>query len=394
MKPALTGSRQKVMVHLYRSSLRHESRIERACRLARALRPDVVQVVIGVADGSLPQRQELAPGVVFYRVEVPTKRGLRRGPFRTMAWERRVWDLCKEWSILVVSVHSSNVLSLGAALARSGAARLVYEPHELESHSANTPLWQRWMARWTEARLVRHCDRVVVVSDSIADWYRRAFRIPRPTVVRNVPDMPVSGAPSPTPSLWRTRFGIADDHMVFIYQGALSPGRRIEQFLRVFAAAQPDRHVVFMGYGELESQVRLAAERFPNIHFAPAVAPKDVLRHTAGADVGLVGVENVCLSYFFSLPNKLFEYIAAGVPALVNDWPEMKRVVLDQGCGWVVPGDDDAAWLCAVDTMDWAAVRRAAECSQRAADRFSWTREQDSLRNVYASVLGPPCHVP
>ncbi len=376
------------MVHLYRSTLRHESRIERACRLARRLCPEVTQVVIGMAAPDLPEHEERFPGVRFRRVPMPPKRGLTRGPLRTFAWERRVRELCRAWPIRAVSVHGANVLGVGSSLARASAARLVYEPHELESHTANTPRWQRWAARRAEALWIRRCDRVVVVSDSIADWYRDAYRITRPAVVRNLPDVAASGAPTRAPALWRSRFGIPEGHLVFIYQGGLFRGRRIEQFLRVFAAAKRDRHVVFMGYGELEEEVRRASGRFPNIHYAPAVAPGDVLRHTAGADVGLVGVENVCLSYYFSLPNKLFEYLAAGVPSLVNDWPEMRRIVAENECGWVVEGEQDADWLRAVDRLDAPTVLRAAEAIQRTSRRLTWAEEQERLQGVYAPLLG------
>ena len=133
-----------------------------------------------------------------------------------------------------------------------------------------------------------------------------------------MPDTPAGPVPKKT-AILRSELGIPDGDLVFLYQGGLFRARRIEQLLRVFSRAAKDRHVVFMGYGELERMVRSAAATNYNIHFRPAVSPHEVLA-LAGADVGLVGVENVCLSYYYSLPNKFFEEsLLAGVPVLGSD---------------------------------------------------------------------------
>src|SRR5204862_484616 len=184
-------------------------------------------------------------------------------------------------------------------------------PHELETETANNCGLRRLLSRRLERSLIRSCDSVVCVSDSIADWYAREYAISRPAVVRNIPDTRFHQA-GEAQNL-RRRLHIPDGTLLFIYQGGLFRGRRVEQLIRVFESARQDRHLVFMGYGDLEELVKAAAARCGNIHFHPPVPPQEVLKHTAGADVGLIGVENVCLSYYYSLPNKLFEYLAAGI---------------------------------------------------------------------------------
>jgi len=382
-----TESSQASMLHLYRSPLVNESRIERACQLARRIFPDLQQRVVGIQNGTLPSQECKGPGIVFQRVAPPPRGGWQRGPFRTRIWDRSVADTFQGWNLAAISAHSWGVLPLAARLARGAGAALLYEPHELESHTAHTPGWLRWLARWTENRLIKRCDAVVVVSDSIADWYAKTYDIPRPVVVRNMPALPVGGVPPADRRLWRDRFEIPEDHIIFIYQGGLFPGRRIEQLILVFARAKPDRHVVFMGYGELEELVRAAAQRHPNIHFAPAVKPDEVLRHTAGADVGLVGVEKVCLSYYYSLPNKLFEYLMAGIPALMPAYPEMVRVAGTSACGWTV-GERHEDWLAVVNGLDADAVTAAKRRARAAVAANSWEMEQKKLLAVYLSLPG------
>jgi glycosyltransferase involved in cell wall biosynthesis len=120
------------------------------------------------------------------------------------------------------------------------------------------------------------------------------------------------------------------------------------------------------------------------VHFQPAVPPGEVLRHTQGADVGIHGGENVCLSYYYSLPNKVFEYVLAGVPVLGNDWPEIRRLVVGEGCGWVV---EEGAWQAAIDGLTQEAVAAARVRTVAAAGRYSWAQEEAVLLETYRRIL-------
>jgi glycosyltransferase involved in cell wall biosynthesis len=373
-------------VHLYPSPLRHEMRMERECRaIARLGVFDRVEM-IGVAQPDLPTVEE-RDGVTFRRLQRRDLGGpsVARKVVQTLDWSRRVASYLRGEPVRCVNSHSLAMLPLGAALKTRYGARLIYDTHELETEVASSRGLVRILYKVLERAWIHRADHVVVVSDSIADWYSRAYGIPRPVVVRNVPEAQ-GEPPEPNPALWRDRFGIPDDHVVFIYQGILTPGRRIEQFVRVFQQARPDRHVVFMGYGALEGFVRQAAARHPAIHFAPAVPPASVLWHTAAADVGLVGVENVCLSYYYSLPNKIFEYLRASLPSFMPDYPEMRRLNQEGDCGWVV-GETDADWLAAIDGVDWKSAHEKRRRVREAAMRYSWEVEQTKLRQCYIAPL-------
>jgi glycosyltransferase involved in cell wall biosynthesis len=371
-----------INAHLYPSVLLHEARMERICRAIVRLGSFACVEMIGVQEESLPVT-EVEEGVFVRRLPRRDWGGPRtfRKAVQTLDWSRRVLGMLRHEDVRCVNSHSLAVLPLGVALKFLHRARLVYDTHELETEVSSARGARRWLYKLMEWVFIRWADDVYVVSDSIADWYAHTYRIVRPVVVRNVPDVR-AGSPSPDQRLWRARFGIPAEHLVFIYQGGLGPGRRIEQLLRVFTQAQPDRHVVFMGYGALEEMVRTAAATRPNIHYASAVPPADVLRHTAGADVGLVGVENVCLSYYYSLPNKLMEYLLAGLPALMPNYPEMRKVVETTGCGWTV-GESDSDWIAAVNRLDWATTSAAQARARTAAGSFSWQEEEEKLRNGY-----------
>ena len=69
------------------------------------------------------------------------------------------------------------------------------------------------------------------------------------------------------------------------------------------------------------------------IHFLGAVNHNELLTYTASADIGLALIENISISYYYALPNKLFEYIMAGVPILSSNLPQMKKVIDDYQVG-------------------------------------------------------------
>jgi hypothetical protein len=76
--------------------------------------------------------------------------------------------------------------------------------------------------------------------------------------------------------------------------------------------------VVFLGYGELSQDLKRLAAEHPNIHVHDAVPHSQVVPIAQSADFGLCLVQDVSLSDYYCLPNKLFEYYFAGAGACVR----------------------------------------------------------------------------
>jgi glycosyltransferase involved in cell wall biosynthesis len=202
-------------------------------------------------------------------------------------------------------------------------------------------------------------------------------------VVRNVPER-TEGAPIPT-SLLRERLGIPESEFVLLYQGVLAPGRGIELLINAFENVPADRHLVFLGFGPLEERIRQLAAVRGNVHFHPAVSPAELRQFTASADVGLVQTEDSCLSYHLSLPNKLFEYLEAGIPVLSSDLPCPRAVVERFQCGWVANGSDAIRdWASWLDRSSLAAMRRGA---LEARAHFDWRDEAKTMFTMYDHLL-------
>ena len=190
---------------------------------------------------------------------------------------------------------------------------------------------------------------MIVVSPSIQAAYEARYNehgMRRISLVRNVPNAR-SGNAAMHPL--RTNLGLQSDDFVAIYQGALTINRGIETLLAMAPQLNGSRiHLVFMGYGMLEPQVMESVRQNANVHFQPAVPYEEVLDYTGDADVGLVSVKPVCLSYLYCLPNKLFESIQAGIPVLVNDLPDCVALIDEFGIGARVANDTPEGWHAAL----------------------------------------------
>ncbi len=373
-------------VHVYPTPFRNESRILKITRsLKEAAVFDRIRIMATWEEG-LAEEEDLDDKrrVVRIRRRIGQE---RNGTFwkaaRTVEWSWRVRRFLREESIDCINAHSLSVLPLCVRLKRSSGAKLIYDTHELETETAGSTGIRRILARRVERRLIREADAVIAVNDSIASWYRRAYGLKRVWVVKNVPYRPDS-APLKTAML-RDACGVGGDEILFLYQGAMVKDRGVRRLLDIFSRLDGSRHLVCMGFGEDVDLVRNYARKHSNIHYHPAVPPSDVFRYTCGADVGVHLIENTCLNHYFCLPNKIWEYLNAGLPVVVSDLPEMARVVDGCRCGWKCGSSDgEALKLIGGITVDDLCGKR--ERVLQARDGFGWHVEERELLDAYRTL--------
>jgi glycosyltransferase involved in cell wall biosynthesis len=264
--------------------------------------------------------------------------------------------------------------------------KLVYDCHEFEAERNAKPAIERKMVGWLERRMIRRAEAVITVSPSIAAAYRERYArhgIPEVHLVRNIPE-PNPAADGEPSDRFRTRFGIPQDGFIALYQGAFTHNRGLETALAAMRGLEDSGiHLVLMGYGPLQSLVDATAEALPHVHVHPAVAYEDVLEHTRSADVGLVSVKPTCLSYLYCLPNKLFEYLLAGVPVLANDLPDCRALIEEFHVGQVVEADTAEGWRKALRNMRQKNGAQFGTGLTRAAQSLSWQAESNVLCRLY-----------
>jgi glycosyltransferase involved in cell wall biosynthesis len=310
-----------------------------------------------------------------------------QGPLKTVrarALDRRFLAAGLATGAQVWHCHDLNTLAIGVRCkqARPGT-RLVYDSHELATERSRMGQVARRRAGRTERRGLRHTDERIWTTRTRAEYIVRRYGIPFPTLIHNVPErMEVKQG-------WdlRERLGIPADRRILLYQGSIQEFRGIEESIE--AVTLLDRCVlVVIGYGyhrpALEEMVRRRGLD-DRVRFFGPIPNDELLYYTASADVGLCVIRGQSLSYRWSMPNKLFEYMMAGIPIVASDFEEMGRVVREEGVGTVCDPDDPASIAAAVRAIvdDPAAEARFRAATRVAIAKYNWDEEEKKLLALY-----------
>ncbi|MBN2113581.1 MAG: glycosyltransferase family 4 protein [Acidimicrobiia bacterium] len=303
---------------------------------------------------------------------------------RSRALDRRFMEAGLATGAQVWHCHDLNTLAIGvrAKKARPGT-RLVYDSHELATERSRMGRWAKRRAGRQERRGLRHTDERIWTTRSRAEYVVRRYGIPFPTLIHNVPER------IEVQQGWdlRERLGIPTDRRILLYQGSIQEFRGIEEAIE--AVTLLERCVlVVIGYGyhrpTLEEMVRRRGLQ-DRVYFFGPIPNDELLYYTASADVGLCVIRGQSLSYRWSMPNKLFEYMMAGIPIVASDFEEMGRVVREEGVGTVCdpdsPADIAAAVRAIVDDPEAEARFRAA--TRVAIGRYNWDEEEKRLLALY-----------
>lgn len=185
------------------------------------------------------------------------------------------------------------------------------------------------------SRIARREDMAAAtVCKSIADIYKERYNIEM-AVVRNVP---MSNNVVNSADVSGLLANIPQGRRILLYQGAVNVGRGIEAVMEAMLYLD-ECHMLVAGVGDKYVELRNRAEamRCDNITFLGRLEPNVLHGLTLHADLGLSLLENRGLNYYYSLPNRIADFVQAGVPVLATDFPEIHRVVEGYGIGTLVP---------------------------------------------------------
>ncbi|MFT5515992.1 MAG: glycosyltransferase involved in cell wall biosynthesis [Rhodothermales bacterium] len=363
-------------------------------RNARALRQLSAMAASGhsVAVLSLPRGDvisRLPERVTHIPVEVPAG----RGPLYFLRLQRAFAGAVQALKGSLYHASDLYVLSACAGAAKRAGVPYSYDSRELYTHVAATvgKPYARAFWRAIERRHIRKASQVWTVSDSIADYLRKAYSIPRPSVQFNAP---ATAKVTPN-SLLRDRLGLPPETAILLHMGQLRRDRGADNLIDAVSGwpeSAPDARLVFLGYGpERERlQARVLKERLENrVLFLDAIPPSELVSAAAEANVGITLLEPTCLNHRFALPNKLFDYLAASLPVVASDLPECANLVDKFCCGLTVNPADTKALTEALtraaqnnsETKTWKRNAKAA------ADILDWQAASPLFTDQVASLL-------
>lgn len=374
-------------IHITITEFRNESRVlkEISSLEAAGIFSRFCVIALGAVD--LKSEEKISQNVQVYRIRLRTRGLPKSAPFQFFKFIEfmiAAFLLARRTKADVVNLHTLALLPLGWLLKKLLSVRLVYDAHELETEKNGLQGIRKKISKLIERRFIKTCDLVVVVGENIADWYANTYKIERPLVVKNAPFY----VGRKKNDLFREALGIQPQQKILLYQGGLVRGRGIHLVLEAFKVRLNDGVVaIFMGYGDLVQEIQEAAQANKNIYYYPAVAPSIVLNYTSSADIGISLIENTCLSYYYCMPNKLFEYAMAGLPVIVTNMKEMAGTVIGAEFGVVLQDLSVDSINRAIDSLISQDLSAMSENAYAFASTHSWEQQEAIMLQGYRRLL-------
>lgn len=327
-----------------------------------------------------------------YTVLRKTLMPLNLMPLRFLYWYQRTLRVVSASPADIYHAHDLNTLPVGYWAARRHGAKLVYDSHELylERNTLRpTNRLGKFLLGRMEAFLIRRANAVITVNGSISKELAERYRIKLPYVVMNTPARCNNTKVREGVNPLRDALKVDPSHHLLVYSGGITFNRGLEKIIESLIYL-PDCHLVLMGYGKEEYKKKLieAAHRAgvaERVSFFGPVPPDEVTIYVAGADLGIAPIENVCLSYYYCSPNKIFEYIAGGVPVIASDFPELKKVISQYAIGITFDPSDARDIERAVRQVldDKENLGKMKANTLAATKAYNWEHETKKLLRLY-----------
>lgn len=199
---------------------------------------------------------------------------------------------------------------------------LVYDSHELFSEGPELQGRKFVQNFWRKAEsfFLPKISKSFTVSKSIADFYDKKYQN-KMDVIRNVPlkNVPFQFKEVRFPTKNRT----------ILYQGVLNPGRGIKPMIKALNFID-NLDLVIIGYGKVENELKefvIKEKMSERVHFLGRIDRDLLVNYTKKATLGMVLEEPLGLSFTYSLPNKLFDFIHAEIPIIAGNLPEITTII-------------------------------------------------------------------
>jgi len=271
---------------------------------------------------------------------------------------------------------------------------VIYDAHELQSEKLALSKPSKFFIKSLEKLASPFISGFITVSESILESYNNLFsRMPK-TLILNCPPKEELAKSLKFDSLLSLRRG----SVKCLYQGGFLPFRGIEELLEGSRdSGFESLNFIFMGHAgitkfgkSLEKRIVDLAKKHKNIHHVKSVPMNDLLSFTSSASFGVCLTVDNCLNHKYSLPNKFFEYAMAGLPIVVSDLPEMRKLVQKYNCGVVCETVTPYGIVKSIKELLANDLNKFSKNARRMAEDHSWEVQEKKLLSLYDQVLKVP----
>lgn len=272
--------------------------------------------------------------------------------------------------------------------------RLIYDSHEFEigRNSKRSKLKSAIIAK-IEGFLIRKCEFTIAVNDSIADAIVKAHDLSsRPVVIRSTPNFWNVDKQVCIDTRNRMKDSLKGINFLMMYHGNVMNGRGVETLLTVVRDTE-DIGLALIGtirddFKKVIDNLIFEYDISHKVFFHESVPIEELWKYVGAADVSMATISPIVRSYYFALPNKLFEAIQSETPVIVSDLPELRKIVDDYGIGLIVRPDNAEDIRNAIDSLRSRKANYAKMKSNLKIAKLDlcWEQEKTKLINAFDAI--------
>lgn len=215
--------------------------------------------------------------------------------------------------------------------------KLIYDSHEIFTEVpelADEPIKKRiWksLENYVIPKL-KHC---ITVNDSIAEYFFKEYKI-KFIAIRNIPDKnKFTGIKKE-----RIELNLSKEKKIIILQGSgINIDRGAEELVMSMKYLSENYLLLIIGGGDVINELKKISQiekLNSKVIFIPRLKPEELYHYTINSDLGITIDKDTNLNYRFSLPNKIFDYLNAGIPVLASKLPEVEKLINKYEVGFFI----------------------------------------------------------
>lgn len=263
---------------------------------------------------------------------------------------------------------------------------LFYDSRELFRYLAGlkNKVNVQWFLAKIEELFIGKCDKIIVTGMMDAEVLMEDYGITpeKFILLRNLPK-PVNTIEKID---LRKLYDFPENSLILLYQGVILKGRGLSKLISLLSVMD-DICLVILGDGDLRTELENYVSELhltSRVKFTGTISQNELLSYTASADIGCVLIENISRSYYYALPNKLFEYIAVGVPVLASNLPQMVQIIDEYGVGKYVDPEKQAEIVDTIKLLRDADLRKEIKANAIIAHQMlNWDSEYSKVRHYF-----------
>ncbi len=262
--------------------------------------------------------------------------------------------------------------------------KLIYDSHEVWSDMypfSNLRAIQ-WLLPILEKFLIKKVNQGITVNNSIANYLEKKYHknflaiYNYPKIVKN-----------------KNTFNLKEmfpGKTIILHLGSADEGRGFEEIIETIKYLPKKYMLIFIGGGKTKGEIEkkiVVGSLEERIKFLPPVLPNEITESIRGASLGLALTQKQSLSYYYSLPNKIFHYVQAQIPILGSNFPEIKKVILKEQIGEVVNPATPKTIAKKIIYMDKNISKYKKNLERIRKDQYNWESESKKLLTLYKGLF-------